>query len=814
MRKLNCVVSLFSAVCIAYAGAASAADSDTTPMTMSRPSIKSPQEGDPRDRIEASQSLGTAMVLDSDKTRMIRELHRKQQLYPNQTIGARYPDGMPVWKSIGPRTSKFSYNGVFIDGVDSGRMRNILVDPTDSDRVYVLTSGGGLWKTENFSDQQPRWRALTDALLSTSGGAAALGRTADTIYLGVGDPFDVYPTIAGVMVKSTDGGRSWSPFVILPAASSVRDVKVDTSGPNDIVLVATDVGLFRSTDNGATYKLTDAGQVDGLASAWSIVRSSAGWLANMIDPAFDFFQGGTGDLYRSTNRGASWSKIPAGGDVFTAVGRATLAVATPGERTVYAVASTPDLGSQADVYRSDNGGVSWRALNVTAKIPSNPNCFQGDMNILGDQAWYNQMLVVSPGDRARNTLYIGGNLSTAKSVNGGASWTLTSSWLPASCDDGVTPTVPYVHADSHTATIVRVGGVERVMFGTDGGIFVSEDGGATFDSSKNVGIVALLAQTISSTPERNSSAITGLQDTGTRARVGKSKVWNQVFGGDGESVGWSQANNAATLVSAQFMTIARQPGLPGNTGDPNNWEDGTNGLIFDKPDCFPFFTPLSTPTAKSDPTGLVFYTSTGSRLYRTTDGAKSWKPVVQFGNATGPLCVIRRVWHATGLHPKDPQLIALAGAGGLALISQDGGASWGATSLVAAVPGYEGFNSSAAWTMRDALYYVSESPNSGAVRVVKSTDKGLTWSTATGGLPDVAVHDIAVDTRNRSGKTLYVATDLGVYWTRDGGANWKLFGAGLPNVSVRSLYVSPEGEFMRIATFGRGVWEVDLERDD
>ena len=804
---------LATALVSVTAGATGAIDPTPTPAPIDQlPSLRAAHEGDPLARLQASASLGYTAVTDDQKRNLIRELARKQALYPNQIAGAIAPEDMPAWHSIGPRTSKYSYNGVFIDGVDSGRMRNILVDPANANHVYALTSGGGLWMTRNFSAAQPTWTVLTDALLSTSGGSAALGRNANTIYLGVGDPFDVYPTLAGVMVKSTDGGKTWSPFVVLPGATAVRDVKVDTSGTNDVVLVATDVGLYRSADGGATYTLSDLGQASGLVSSWSIIRSNNGWLVNSINPGFDFGIGGTGELYRSTDRGATWSAIPATGDVFTSVGRATLAVARPGEGVVYAIASDPGLFAQADVYRSGDGGLSWKALNVTAQAPTNPNCFQTDMNILGGQAWYNQMIVVSPGDPKRKTVYIGGNLSTAKTVDGGASWTLTSSWLPTGCDN-VTPALPYVHADNHTATIVRVGGVDRVMFGTDGGIFVSENGGQSFDSSKNTGIVALLAQTISSTPERDSSAITGLQDTGTRARVGSSQVWNQVFGGDGEGVAWSQANNAATLVTAEFMTIARQAGLPANTGDPNNWQDGTNGLNFTDPDCFPFFTPLATPTAHLDDTGLEFFTTTGSRLYRTADGAKSWQQVSQFGTVAAPRCIIRQVWHSVGLHPSNPRLIAMTGSGGRPLISQDGGTSWSGTgvTLINLVPGYEGFNSSAAWAKNNVLYFSSEGRDPGVVHVVKTPDLGVTWSEADYGLPDVAVSDLAVDTRDPTGRTLYAATDLGVYWTRDGGDSWTLFGAGLPNVSVRSLYVSPEGEFMRIATYGRGVWEVDLE---
>ncbi len=777
---------------------------------VSRQSLHTPLEADPGDRLIASAELGRNDMTEQRKATIIAALARKQALFPNQVVGASYPAGMPVWHSIGPRTSKYSYNGVFIDGVDSGRVRTILADPANANNMFVLTSGGGLWKTQNFFGAQPSWSATTDALLSTSGGSVAFGRTSSTIYLGVGDPFEVMPTLAGVMVKSTDGGLTWGPWVNLPGATSVRDVKVDTSGPTDIVLVATDVGLYRSTDGGASFALTSAGQADGLVSAWSIVRTSAGWLVNSIDPGFDFGIPGTGQLYRSTDHGASWKAIAAAGDVFTTVGRATLAPARPGESVVYAIASDPTGASQGDLFRSNNGGRSWHALNVTTQAPSNPNCFQPDMNILGNQAWYDQMILVVPGDEERDTLYIGGNLSTAKSTDGGASWTLTSSWLPTSCD-GVTPALPYVHADNHTATIVNYGGSQRLLFGTDGGVFLSADAGASFDSSKNVGIVALLAQTLMSTPSRDSSAITGLQDTGTRARIGETKTWNQVLGGDGEGVGWSQANNAVTLATAEFMYIARQPGLPSNTGDPNNWQDGTGGLDFTDPDCFPFFTPISTPTAQLDPTGQVFYTSTGSRLYRTSDGAQSWQQVTQFGTVAAPACIIRSTWHATGLHPSNPNVLALAGSGGRAMISQDGGANWSLTRLTTAVPGYNAFNSSAVWTDNNVLYYSSESTASGVIHVVKTSDFGATWSAADTGLPDAAVRELAVDRRDHAGNTIYAATDIGAYVTHDGGASWTLFGAGLPNVSVMGIYLSPEGGFLRIATYGRGVWEADLE---
>ena len=69
-------------------------------------------------------------------------------------------------------TKQNSYSGL---ERDSGRARTILPDPTDANTVYLLTSGGGLWVTHNFTVSQSTWTALTDSLVTTAGGSVAFG---------------------------------------------------------------------------------------------------------------------------------------------------------------------------------------------------------------------------------------------------------------------------------------------------------------------------------------------------------------------------------------------------------------------------------------------------------------------------------------------------------------------------------------------------------------------------------------------------------------------------------------------------------------
>ena len=123
-------------------------------------------------------------------------------------------------------------------------------------------------------------------------------------------------------------------------------------------------------------------------------------------------------------------------------------------------------------------------------------------------------------------------------------------------------------------------------------------------------------------------------------------------------------------------------------------------------------------------------------------------------------------------------------------------------------PGYGGFGTSPAWASNRVLYVSSENQRAAAVRVVKSTDGGVTWSAADHGLPRLPVNRIIVDPRTPNGDIVYAANWIGVYRTTDGGATWSRFGAGLPNVYVSDLYIAPDASFLRVSTYGRGVWEI------
>lgn len=734
---------------------------------------------------------------------LLKEAEKERAKYPalfQSPGGPERPVALngTAWTSLGPTTSAFTQNGIQLTKVDSGRLRAILPDTADAtgNTVYVLASGGGLWKTTNFLTNPPTWTPLTDFIGSNLSGSVSFGRATSTLFLGAGDPFDL--GIGGFMVKSTNGGSTWSSSIQLGTASKIYDIKVDISQASDIVLVGTNTGLYRSADAGTSYAAVAS--IPATVKVWSLARTSAGWLATTETTA------GTGSLYLSTDQGATWTLVAG---AFAGAGRITLGVAAPGDAVIYGYAANTNDAAQLDLYRSSDGGSTWTALAITAKAPTNPNADNSTLDLMGGQAFYNHMILVDPSDATRNTVYLGGQLGSAKTTNGGTTWTLLSNWLAQY-------SLPYIHADFHCAAYSNFGSTPRLYFGTDGGIFTSTDAGATWDDTKNKGLVNHLIYALAANPGVPGSALVGLQDNGTRIRSGLTSTFNQVRGGDGFGVAWAQdvvSPSAVSMSSYVYNAIRRSTTSP--VVDQTNWTTFTTGLpSTGSASIYNFVTPIVTPPAGADPTGQVFFTySKTGLIYQSS--ATGWSAIGTAG-AGGITAgrVVRSVSHGIGVSPTDIQHIAAAGSGGYLLMTANGGGTWNEVFLGAApatpglVAGWQGFNSNIAWANNNLLYVCSEAPAAGAVRVAKSANGGGTWTAANGNLPDVPVTKLVVDPGDGTGNTVYAATWLGVYRTTDGGTTWSVFGTGLPQGRATDIWIAPDSSSIRVSTWGRGVWEM------
>ncbi|HVG61914.1 MAG TPA: hypothetical protein VNA24_25350 [Hyalangium sp.] len=570
------------------------------------------------------------------------------------------------WVNLGPTDARFQYDGALYPQVDSGRVTGIAVNPASADTVYIATAGGGIWKTFNFSASPPRWLPITETLGNLAIGALAMDPQApETLYAGLGDPFEVP---GGQLVKTVDGGASWSAPVALAGAYdqdgspfpvqalSFRSLAVDPINP-DIVLAGTDVGLFRSTDAGQSFTLVDLPNADlPVAEAiWSIVHLGqvggvSRWALSGVQAAAPGMLpplAGTGDpttpgdIWLSTDAGATWSSRKAAGrlpDVPT--GRITLAAGTPSAdpvpRTViYAQAAADTEFSAAGYWRSTDSGDTFVDItgDGTVHNPTLPPDLEQsdcvDVYVAGGQSWYNAAIAVDPTNDAH--VIIGGLSCGLRTLNGLADspvWENISHALPPSGrGDTAHGRLPYVHSGWQKITIVRTGDSSLIIAGTNGGLFVSRD---VFNpspvsdqtvtwSDTNRGIVSHQFYSVASGDPATGDAFVaygGLQDNGTRFRdtaAGAAPTtFNQVIGGDGI---------AATISRAPSDTVywASTPYVPRycdpDTSDCNRGEswsfdspvvDGELACPFDFP---PYFTSVAD----------IRVTSTEPAVLHTTD---------------------------------------------------------------------------------------------------------------------------------------------------------------------------------------------------
>lgn len=570
----------------------------------------------PRKRIEAAQKIGAMPTADDllaaqsaiQKERIKSAAKLPQPGRYTRATGRIQPQASAsaglTWVNSGPTDAAYEFNFSGIYGVDSGRPTAIVVDPTDPNIVYDAVSGGGVWKTYNFVTgyPTPTWIPIGDTLPNLAVGALAIDPSApETLYLGTGDSFDVG---GNQILKSVDGGGTWGAPITLSGTApgqavtfkpaAIRDIKVDPeNGMN--VLVASDQGLFRSTDGGTTFSYVDLPNATGnvMEATWSLAYlGNHQWLISGVQacdtadvargPRAGFGQwtgasgcplGNLGDIWRSADSGATWTSLrntasalpgPIGLPFPDDIGRMMFGVGpttNPASTVVYVFvgnARERDISYTYGVFRSIDAGQTFQDIgDIMTTVVDNPTLstvYQGntyqdcaDLDIGHDQTWYNMAILVDPQD-ADNVLF-GGNLCGVRTRNGTSAsptYENVSHWLPTA-GGGTTSAgvLPYVHADWHAQAAFVLEGKTHAIAGTDGGVFSSSN---LWDSNvtppnivwanHNKGLANHLFYTVASGDPATGDAnvvFGGLQDNGTRMRsdLTTPTTFNQIIGGDG-----------------------------------------------------------------------------------------------------------------------------------------------------------------------------------------------------------------------------------------------------------------------------------------
>ncbi|MEJ2595749.1 MAG: glycosyl hydrolase [bacterium] len=266
----------------------------------------------------------------------------------------------------------------------SGRIADVVIHPDDENTWYVAVGSGGIWKTENAG---VTWKAVFDDQPVYSMGCltvdpsnphvvwAGTGENVGGRHVGYGD--GIY--------KSEDGGASWKNMG-LKKSQHISKILIHPEN-SDILWVAAqgplwnkgeERGLYKTTDGGKTWKKTlgddvwvgvtdivmDPREPDRLyAATWQRHRNVAAYLG-----------GGPGTaIYRSEDGGETWTKLE-NGLPKSNMGKIGLAISPQKPDFIYAAIELDRR--TGGVYKSTNRGASWSKQSDAVAGATGPHYYQ------------------------------------------------------------------------------------------------------------------------------------------------------------------------------------------------------------------------------------------------------------------------------------------------------------------------------------------------------------------------------------------------------------------------------------------------------
>lgn len=666
----------------------------------------------------------------------------------------RCPVPLPAgdWASLGPTNI-------------AGRINALVIDPRDESVVFAAAASGGVWKT---TDAGESWRVLTDRLPSIAAGDLLLDRTApDTLWFGTGEgPPPVSGFVPGTGVyRSTDGGESWE----RRGESRNRQVMRLATLPGNppAIFVAGERGIERSIDDGATWQLVLEGGASDVASepgSADAIWAALGWVLG------DAANG----IYRSTDRGVSWTRAAGGAPAGESCGRITLAVSPVDPKIVWAgVQDATDAGflGLLGLWKSTDAGSSWAKMARAPDYCSYPPPYD-----MYKQCFYNNALLAHP--TRPGGLYMGG-IEIYRTFDGGEAFLRLMEWARSN-----------VHTDQHAFAVAPSG---ALWVGNDGGVYRSTDEGRSW-IDRGMGLVTTQFYGLASFPGREDLLFGGLQDNGSLRRRGDPPQWKFVLGGDGGPSAIDPRDPNVLYGQSWSLDLFK------STNGGASWTPATTGIPVSERTSYrtQFIAPLVMDAA--NPSTLLAATW---RVWRSVDGAGRWAPISGDLAETEYDGVSAVAFGARG----DPSLWAGTSNGRVWVTRSGLSTDWVEVTKEPLPPGrfLERIAVDPSDPNRVWLGYGSDD----ASNVYRSTDGGNSWAEAGPGLPAAPALAFAIDPED--GRRVWVGTEVGLLFTNDGGGRWFRWGGDFPAARVDDIVFDPLLRRLRVGTHGRGVWDVSAD---
>ena len=663
--------------------------------------------------------------------------------------------------------------------------------PSQPNVFYVGVNNGGVWRSDDYGRT---WRPIFDEAPTGSVGDVAVSPSnPNVLYIGSGEGLHRPDLSVGDGIfKSTDAGATWQQvgledvqqvgrIVVHPADSDVVYVAGlgHPYGPNE------QRGVFRTRDGGATWDKvlyidhnTGAVQVELDPTDADVVYASM-WEHREGPWENGRFAGPHSGLYRSSDGGDTWQRLGNGlPGAAEGLGRIGLGISRSDPRRLYATVDARDGGG---IYRSDDGGASWRRVSADRRLWGRGGDF-GEIR-------------VHPRDP--DVVFVG-NVAAYRSDDGGITWESIKG-APG--------------GDDYHRIWINPEQPQIMLFVADQGAVVTVNGGRTFSSWYNQPTAQLYHV---ATDDRFPYWVYGGQQESGAIGIASRGDGGQISFRDFVGVGADEYAYVAPdplhpdwVYGGRVVRFDRRTGQTRNVA-PEVLRSGRYRVLRTMPLLF----------HPADPTMLLFATNV---LFKTHDGGEHWQaisPDLSREHPAVPESVgdfrtpelermpRRGVIYAVAPSPLDVDTIWAGTDDGLVHVTRDGGRTWRDVTPPALRAWDKVSQIDAGHFDVDTAYVAVNAIRRDDMRpyVYRTHDGGRSWRLVVDGMePSGPVNVVREDPR-RPG-LLFAGTERQVYFSIDDGEQWRSLRLNMPASSVRDLVVHEDD--LVVGTHGRSIWILD-----
>ena len=591
---------------------------------------------------------------------------------------------------------------------------------------------------------------------------------------------------------------------IVPGVQHINEIKVrNVNGVSEVFICAADsaygsanastylgsgeYGVYKSSDAGASWTVISlpltAGGRRYCPNDIEFGANNVVWLSTTKSTAYD---DGGGTILYSTD-GINFVKkyeVPSGD-------RTQIAVSKTTPNLVYVLAQLPT----AETILKTTDGFATTPTTISTPVDADSSM----SSYTNGQAFYNLALNIDPVND--QIVYVGG-IDLFKSTTGGASWSQLSHWYGGFG-------FQEVHSDQHAFAAAN-GDSNKVLFGNDGGVYYSANGGTnTFARTNGLNVTqfySVAVAPIGVTSGLNGDYfVAGAQDNGSQYFNNTPQAissTDKVQGGDGATCLFDQGTDKYYITNYVYNGSIYSRTAPSGASKLINSESvstSANGgfiavmALDSKTDMlFSDYTGSSTGTlvyavrrytnVKPSSTALVVKTLLTNALLTSQPSALT---VSKYGTTTSTTLLVGT---------RSGKLYRVTNANGASAVWADiSGPFVGSISDIEyGVAGYEIYVTLHNYNVNNIWY---------------TSDGGLSWEAKDGDFPDIPVKCILQNPLLPTTEVI-IGTELGVWYTNNFNAaspNWRQSFNGMRNVKVTDLDVRNDNTVFA-STYGRGVF--------